>query len=84
MFQIIIERNAEKDMDRLSDEIHDRIAMAIAGLAVSPRPSGSRKLAGASGHWRICVSDYRVIYDILDTVRIVQVVRVRHRRDVYR
>jgi mRNA interferase RelE/StbE len=84
VYQLIIERTAEKDMSRLSDEVHDRVAGAISRLAVNPRPHGAKKLAGKDAGWRIRVGDYRVLYDIAETVRIVRVFRVRHRREAYR
>ena len=71
-------------MSRLSDEVHDRVAEAISHLAANPRPHGAKKLAGKDAGWRIRVGDYRVLYDIADTVRIVRVFLVRHRREVYR
>ena len=70
-------------MSRLSDEVHDRVAEAISHLAANPRPHGAKKLAGKDAGWRIRVGDYRVLYDIADTVRIVRVFLVRHRREVY-
>ena len=57
---------------------------AIQALAQNPRPPGCRKLAGSQHDWRIRVGDYRVIYEIADTIRIVCINRVRPRREVYR
>ena len=84
MYRVLLERAAEKDLARLSSGIHDRIIEAIQALAKNPRPSGCRKLTGSKHDWRIRVGDYRVIYEIADTIRIVRVNRVRHRREVYR
>ena len=84
MYQVVIERRAEKDLSRLSTQVHRRVSEAILALAADPRPEGCRKLVGGEGDWRIRVGDYRVIYQIADTVRIVRVHRVRHRREVYR
>ena len=84
MYRVLIERAAEKDLKRLSSEVHDRVIIAIRGLASDPRPPGCRKLAGSRHDWRIRVGDYRVVYEIADEIRIVRVNRVRHRRDVYR
>jgi len=84
MYRIVLERAAEKDMARLSSEMHDRVIGAIQRLANNPRPPGSRKLAGSKNDWRIRVGDYRVVYEIADDIRIVRVNRVRHRREVYR
>ena len=84
MFEIVLERTAEKDLRRLSDQVHDRVIEGISALANDPRPVGSKKLAGSKSNWRIRVGDYRVLYEIADIVRIVRVYRVRHRRDAYR
>ena len=84
MFEIVLERSAEKDLRRLSDEIHDRVIEGISTLATNPRPPGSQKLSGSKSNWRIRVGDYRVLYEVADIVRVVRVYRVRHRRDAYR
>jgi len=77
MYRVIVERSAEKDLKKLSSEIRARAAAAILTLAKNPRPAGSRKLVGTE-------SDYRIVYEIADEIRIVRINRVRHRRDVYR
>lgn len=84
MHRVVVERSAEKDLKRLSSEIRTRAVAAIQALAKNPRPAGSRKLAGTESDWRIRVSDYRIVYEIADEIRIVRIHRVRHRRDVYR
>lgn len=84
MYQVLLERAAERDLKRLSVDVHDRVIEAIKGLSSNPRPHGCKKLAGSSNDWRIRVGDYRVLYEIADTIRIVRVNRVRHRREVYR
>lgn len=84
MYSIVIGRSAEKDMNRLTDDVHARVSEAILRLQTNPRPAGSKKLAGTAVGWRLRVGDYRVLYDIADAVRIVRVYRVRHRKDVYR
>jgi mRNA interferase RelE/StbE len=84
MYRVLLERGAEKDLIRLSSDIHDQIVAAIQKLAVNPRPPGCRKLTGSKYDWRIRVGDYRVIYEIADQIRIVRINRVRHRREVYR
>ena len=84
MYRVLLERAAEKDLARLSSEIHARVIAAIQALANNPRPPGCRKLAGSKNDWRIRVGDYRVVYEIADEIRIVRVNRVRHRREVYR
>lgn len=84
MYDLLLERSAEKDLGRLSHGTHGRIIDAIKALAHNPRPSGCRKLSGTKNDWRIRVGDFRVIYEIADVIRVVRVHRVRHRREVYR
>lgn len=84
MYQVVVERSAEKDLKRLSSEVRTRAVAALLALGKNPRPTGSRKLAGTDNDWRIRVGDYRIIYEIADEIRIVRINRVRHRRDVYR
>ncbi len=55
----------------------------ITALSDDPRPVGAKKLVG-SAQYRIRIGDYRVVYDIEDTVLRVTVVRVAHRRNAYR
>ncbi len=84
MYRVLLERSAERDLGRLSSEVHDRVIAAIHELASHPRPPGCRKLVGSTHDWRIRVGDYRVIYEISDSAREVRVNRIRHRREVYR
>ena len=84
IYRVLLERAAEKDLARLSSEVHDRVITAIQALATNPRPSGCRKLVGSKNDWRIRVGTYRVIYGIDDEIRVVRVNRVRHRREAYR
>lgn len=84
MYQVLLERRAERGLDRLPSTVYSRVIAAIRALAVNPRPPGSRKLVGTPNDWRIRVGDYRVVYEIDDLSRIVRVNRVRHRREAYR
>ena len=84
MYRVLLERAAEKDLARLSSQVHERVIVAIRNLGNEPRPPGCRKLAGSKNDWRIRVGDYRVVYEIADEVRVVRINRVRHRGEVYR
>jgi mRNA-degrading endonuclease RelE of RelBE toxin-antitoxin system len=53
-------------------------------LAENPRPLGYRKLTGSKNDWRIRIGDYRVLYEIDEKAKAVRIMRVRHRREVYR
>ncbi len=74
---------AARQIKRIPRPVQSRVLEAIADLGGQPRPRGSRKLAGEEVAWRIRVSDYRVIYEILDKSLTVTVVRAGHRREVH-
>jgi len=82
-YSVRVKRSAEREMGRLPPSVLDRVAAAMRGLASQPRPSGCLKLRDVDGY-RIRVGRYRVVYVIDDDRRIVAVVAVGHRRDVYR
>jgi mRNA interferase RelE/StbE len=84
MYRVIVERSAEKDLRRLPLDVRLRIAHALRNLADDPRPVGCRKLTGTKHDRRIRVGDYRVIYEIVDPLKVLRVYRIRHRREVYR
>lgn len=83
-YQIQIKPQAEKALARIPNPHRRRIATAIDGLARVPRPAGCVKLTGADDAYRIRVGDYRIVYQIVDRVLTVYVIRVAHRKDVYR
>lgn len=84
MYQIIIKKSAAKEMELLPIKILQAVTKAILKLSEQPRPKGSRKINPLSSNlWRIRIGDYRVVYSIDDMVRIVDVKKVGHRKDIY-
>ena len=81
---IEIKKSAQKEIARLPRRERRRVLGAIAALAYEPRPQEVRKIVGAEEAYRIRVGDYRVVYQIAKRVLIVFVIRVGHRKDVYR
>jgi mRNA interferase RelE/StbE len=77
-------KSATKDLRGIDRKWIPRIVAEITDLADDPRPAGCKKLVGSDHTYRIRIGDYRVIYEILDDVLVVLIVRIRHRRDVYR
>jgi mRNA interferase RelE/StbE len=84
VYEVYLERAAENDLKRLPTTTFHRIISQIKALAENPRPSGCRKLAGSKNDWRIRIGDHRVLYEIDEKVKAVRIMRVRHRREVYR
>ena len=83
-YRIEIKLSAIKALAAIPNPHRRRIANAIDGLAQQPRPVGCTKLIGAETAYRIRVGDYRIVYQILDRVLIVFIIRIAHRKDVYR
>ena len=84
LYQVFLARAAQKELENLDPALIKRIIPRIEKLSVNPRPSGCLKLQGAQDLWRIRVGDYRIIYTISDESRIVEIMFIRHRKDVYR
>ena len=84
MYRLQIKRSAEVDLRRLPNPVFARINQRTIALRDDPRPVDVRKLQGQQEGWRIRVGDYRVIYLIDDSDQLITIVRVRHRRDVYK
>ncbi len=83
-YRVEIKKSAQKEIAALPRRGQRRVMSAVAGLARQPRGEGARKIVGGEGAYRVRVGDYRVVYQIVDRVLIVYVVRVAHRKDVYR
>lgn len=84
-YHVEIETSAATTLVRLGrgDNVSARrITKAIRALGENPRPAGATKLVGANA-WRLRVGTYRVVYLIEDSVRVVTVTKIGHRRDVY-
>mgnify|MGYP000406148117 CR=1 FL=1 len=83
-YHVEIARSASKDLRGIDRKWIPRIVEVIEALGLEPRPSGCKKLMGSDHTYRIRIGDYRVVYEIHDDTLIILIVRVRHRRDVYR
>ncbi len=83
MYKVELRRNAKKSLDRFQDQERHRIIAALLRLEQEPRPKGLEKIKGTE-LWRIREGDYRLVYHIDDEEKIIRVVRIGHRRDIYR
>ena len=83
-YELIIKPTAEKSLDKLPRSTRRRIVDALKDLRSDPRPAGVAKLVGEEDLWRIRIGSYRVVYEIHDDRLVVLVLRVAHRKDIYR
>lgn len=81
--KLILLHSAQKELDRLPDNIAFRISRKIFDLANNPYAQGSQKLGGGKGY-RIRIGNYRVIYAMDKKIKTVIIVKIGHRREVYR
>ncbi len=84
-YRVLIKPSAAKEIEAVGQkEDRQRIVMRIQSLARDPRPFGSEKLSGREDLYRLRVGRYRVVYSVGDAELVVVIVRVGHRKDVYR
>ena len=81
--KVLIKRSAAKELEALPTKDRGRVASRIQQLSSDPRPPGCVKLSG-DDRYRIRQETYRIIYSVEDQVLTVMVVKVGHRRDIYR
>ena len=84
MYAVAWKRSAVKELRALPVEARVCVADAVGRLSGDPHPPGVRKLTGTSHTYRLRVGDDRVVYTVESGRLLVEVVRVGHRREVYR
>ncbi len=83
-YRIQIEKRALKALSSLPKRIRARVRKAIDTLAETPRPRGVKKLVDEHQLYRIRVSSFRIVYQILDQDLLVLVIKIGDRKDIYR
>jgi len=84
-FRVLIKESAAKELEALPNKkARQRVVARIRALADEPRPRGCEKLSGHHDRYRLRQGIYRVVYSISDKELLVFVVKVGHRKDVYR
>ena len=81
-YQVKIDKKVLKRLEKIPEPFYKSIKDSILGLGNEPRPNGSIKLKGRVGY-RIRVGNYQVIYEIEDSIKIVEVLDVGHRGEIY-
>ncbi len=82
-YRITIKKSAAKELEAIPKKDLQRIIKRIQSLAENPRPRGSKKLSGQE-QYRIRQGDYRIVYSIKDKDLLVDIVKIGHRREIYR
>ena len=83
MYEIELRRKAQRSLDKLPKDDFEAVIRAVKDLANIPRPKDVEKIKRA-GLWRIRQGDYRIVYSIDDSEKTVIILRIGHRREIYR
>ena len=83
-FKIQWKSSAVKELQKLPQEIIRKIHHAVEDLGQNPHPYGSKKLVGSENGFRIRLGDYRIIYTITSKTLTIEIVRIGHRKNVYK
>jgi len=83
-YRVLIKRSAVRELEAVQTKEKDRARLAerIQGLGAMPRPVGCEKLSGGD-RYRVRQADYRIIYSVDDPQRVVRVIKIGHRSEVY-
>lgn len=82
-YSVVLTTSAARELHGLPVGVVARMMPRLEHLASAPRPPGCKKLRGGDKEWRIRIGDYRIVYEIDDTAKTVDVTRIAHRREVY-
>lgn len=83
-YQIQIKKSAFKELSKLPNTIFVSISDKINTLDKNPFPSGYKKLKGSKNYYRLRVGNYRIVYSVYQDVLIIEIIRIRHRKNVYK
>jgi len=83
-YRIELSATAERQLRKLQLTDRGSLVRVIKGLSIEPRPRGCRKLHGYEDVYRIRKGTFRIIYSIEDDRLLVLIVKIGHRRDIYR
>ena len=83
MYDVVLSNNARKQLDKIDFLVSKRIIQKLFELKSNPRPPGNKKLNNLLGY-RIRIGDYRILYEINDSDKVVSVYKISHRKEAYR
>ncbi len=84
LFEIQWKASAKKELKKIDRVEIPKILKEIEKLILEPYPINHKKILGTENIFRIKIGNYRVVYSIINNELIIEIIRVRHRKDVYR
>ncbi|MBI4330579.1 MAG: type II toxin-antitoxin system RelE/ParE family toxin [Chloroflexi bacterium] len=83
-YKVTVDSSAEKELQGLDKSVIPKVWEQVKSLENDARPLQSKKIKGTAKGYRLRFRDYRIIYNVDDKARSVEVVAIRHRKDAYR
>jgi mRNA interferase RelE/StbE len=83
-YSVALKKSAQKTLSGLPAPVVESITRIIDSLIENPRPSGCKKMVGSDNAYRVRSGDYRIIYSVFNVELIIEVIKIGHRKDVYR
>ena len=84
LYSVILSKKVQKGFESIPADYVKKIHKSLSSLSLNPRPLGYKKLICSENYYRIRVGMYRIVYTIQDDILIVEIIKIDHRRNVYR
>ena len=83
-YRVRWKKSAQKELKKLNKDLILKILEFVGNLAEDPFPDGCKKLRGSQYTYRFRIGDYRVVYDVQSDILTIEIIRIGHRKDIYR
>jgi len=83
-YKILWKKSAQKELYKLNKELISKVLESVNHLSENPYPDGCRKLRGSHDTYRFRIGDYRIIYNLQSDILTIEIIRIGHRREIYR
>ena len=83
-YKILWKKSAQKELYKLNKELISKVLEFVAHLSENPYPDGCLKLRGSHDAYRYRIGDYRIIYTVLSNILTIEIIRIGHRKEIYR
>ena len=83
-YRVRWKKSAQKELKKLNKDIILKILELVSNFSEDPYPYGCRKLRGSQHTYRFRIGDYRVVYDVQSDILTIEIIRVGHRKEIYR
>jgi mRNA interferase RelE/StbE len=83
-YRVRWKKSAQKELRKIEKDHILKVLEFVENLSENPYPTGSRKLRGSQHTFRFRIGDYRVVYSVQSEILTIEIIRIGHRKDIYR